>query len=226
LPAAHGAGDPIFDAAERAGAAACGTETSVYFASGYFIGMVALASPEDSATSLREDGKPPAPHALGDTWLFGHQVGNMKAAIAAYLGAVDALMRSGVPLKGALTIAGVVGTEPSSSWMDGNPLSMEQELGAGVHAQARCDRRNVRHRRADSSDPHPRSIRPGSSQGRPERGLSGADLKMKAPLAAFEEWMLASQTARSVNEAFSSAVISGNPLPQRLQAHGRMRPLF
>jgi 8-amino-7-oxononanoate synthase len=44
LPAGHGATDPIFDEVERAAAAACGTQTSVYFASGYLIGMVGLAS--------------------------------------------------------------------------------------------------------------------------------------------------------------------------------------
>jgi 7-keto-8-aminopelargonate synthetase-like enzyme len=44
MPAAHGAADPIFDAVERAGAAACGREASVYFASGYLVGLVCLAS--------------------------------------------------------------------------------------------------------------------------------------------------------------------------------------
>ena len=36
--------DPTFDAVERAGALACGTEASVYFASGYLVGIVGLAS--------------------------------------------------------------------------------------------------------------------------------------------------------------------------------------
>jgi 8-amino-7-oxononanoate synthase len=44
LPAALGGTNPIFEAVERAGALACATEASVYFASGYLIGMVALAS--------------------------------------------------------------------------------------------------------------------------------------------------------------------------------------
>jgi 7-keto-8-aminopelargonate synthetase-like enzyme len=44
VPAAFGATDPIFDGLERAGAAACGSEASVYFASGYLIGTVAQAS--------------------------------------------------------------------------------------------------------------------------------------------------------------------------------------
>jgi 8-amino-7-oxononanoate synthase len=39
--------DPIFQSVERCAAAACGTEASVYFASGYFIGMVGLASLSD-----------------------------------------------------------------------------------------------------------------------------------------------------------------------------------
>ena len=43
LPPAHGALDPIFDAVERAAAVTCGTESSVYFASGYLIGSVGLA---------------------------------------------------------------------------------------------------------------------------------------------------------------------------------------
>lgn len=45
-PAALGACEPLFDDVERLGAEACGTEASVYFASGYLIGAVALASLE------------------------------------------------------------------------------------------------------------------------------------------------------------------------------------
>jgi len=41
---ALGATDPIFDEVEQLGAAACGTESSVYFASGYLIGAVGIAS--------------------------------------------------------------------------------------------------------------------------------------------------------------------------------------
>jgi 7-keto-8-aminopelargonate synthetase-like enzyme len=47
VPAAHGAVDPIFDAVERAGALALGTEASVYFASGYLIGAAGLAAIEE-----------------------------------------------------------------------------------------------------------------------------------------------------------------------------------
>ena len=46
LPAVHGAIDPLFDAAERVCADALGIEASVYFASGYLIGMVGLRSLE------------------------------------------------------------------------------------------------------------------------------------------------------------------------------------
>jgi 7-keto-8-aminopelargonate synthetase-like enzyme len=46
VPAALGGIDPIFDAVEQAGAAACSTEASVYFASGYLIGTIGLASLE------------------------------------------------------------------------------------------------------------------------------------------------------------------------------------
>jgi 8-amino-7-oxononanoate synthase len=44
LPAAHGATDPVFGEVERAGARACQTEASIYFASGYLIGAVGLAA--------------------------------------------------------------------------------------------------------------------------------------------------------------------------------------
>ena len=42
-----GALHPPFDAVERAASAACGSETCVYFPSGYLIGVVALASLEE-----------------------------------------------------------------------------------------------------------------------------------------------------------------------------------
>jgi 8-amino-7-oxononanoate synthase len=44
MPAALGAIDPVFERVERSAAAACGTAASLYFASGYLIGMVGLAS--------------------------------------------------------------------------------------------------------------------------------------------------------------------------------------
>lgn len=48
VSAAMGCIDPHFEAVERAGASACGTEASVYFASGYQIGAVGLHSLEQS----------------------------------------------------------------------------------------------------------------------------------------------------------------------------------
>jgi len=44
IPAATGVRYPVMEAVERAAAAACATEASVYFASGYFIGRVGLAA--------------------------------------------------------------------------------------------------------------------------------------------------------------------------------------
>jgi 8-amino-7-oxononanoate synthase len=46
LPAVLGGADGVFDTVEQAGGGACGTETSIYFASGYLIGIVGLASLE------------------------------------------------------------------------------------------------------------------------------------------------------------------------------------
>jgi len=47
--------DPVFDAVERAAAVACGTEASVYFASGYLIGAVGLARLDQSCDVLLLD---------------------------------------------------------------------------------------------------------------------------------------------------------------------------
>src|SRR3954453_11415629 len=44
LPAVHGAVDPLFEAVEKAGAEALRAEASVYFASGYLLGMVGVRS--------------------------------------------------------------------------------------------------------------------------------------------------------------------------------------
>lgn len=56
--------DPIFDAVERAAAVAYGTEASVYFASGYLIGAVGLASLDQSCDVLLLDAS--AHHNLQD----------------------------------------------------------------------------------------------------------------------------------------------------------------
>jgi 7-keto-8-aminopelargonate synthetase-like enzyme len=55
LPAVLGGIDPLFAAVESAGAVACGTEASVYFASGYQIGAVGLASLEHSFNLIALD---------------------------------------------------------------------------------------------------------------------------------------------------------------------------
>jgi 7-keto-8-aminopelargonate synthetase-like enzyme len=52
MPAALGTIDPDFEAVELAAAAACGAQASIYFASGYLIGRVALASMEPAPDLL------------------------------------------------------------------------------------------------------------------------------------------------------------------------------
>jgi acetylornithine deacetylase len=46
---------------------------------------------------------------LEDGWIYGNGVRNMKSAMAAYVGAVAAIMRTGVKLKGDIIIAAVCG---------------------------------------------------------------------------------------------------------------------
>jgi 7-keto-8-aminopelargonate synthetase-like enzyme len=55
MSAILGARDPIFDTVERVAGSACGTEASVYFASGYLIGIVGLASFEHTFDLLALD---------------------------------------------------------------------------------------------------------------------------------------------------------------------------
>jgi len=64
LPAAHGAIDPIFAEVERSGAIACGQEACVYFASGYLIGLVAVATLDKSFDVILLDEL--AHHSLRD----------------------------------------------------------------------------------------------------------------------------------------------------------------
>lgn len=52
LPAAYGVTDPVISDLEAAAAAYCGTETAVYYASGYFIGAAALNSLDLSRCAL------------------------------------------------------------------------------------------------------------------------------------------------------------------------------
>ncbi len=62
-----------------------------------------------STKPLPEGWPDKPPRVIDDHWLFGAQVRNMKGAIAAYLGAIDAILRSGRQLKGDIWIAGVAG---------------------------------------------------------------------------------------------------------------------
>ena len=45
---------------------------------------------------------------VGD-WLYGTGIDNMKSALACYIGAIEALQRSGTRLAGDIIVAGVVG---------------------------------------------------------------------------------------------------------------------
>lgn len=68
----------------------------------------------DTSYSGREEGIPPSPayqpkaYTEGD-WIFGLGIFNMKSALAAYICAVEAIVKSGVRLKGDVTIAAVAG---------------------------------------------------------------------------------------------------------------------
>lgn len=53
---------------------------------------------------------------VDDVWMYGNGVHNMKNALAGYVGVVDAIVRSGVTLRGDVTIAGVAGEIERSSW--------------------------------------------------------------------------------------------------------------
>jgi 7-keto-8-aminopelargonate synthetase-like enzyme len=99
LPAVHGACDPIFDAVERAGAVACGCEASIYFASGYLIGLVGIASLERPFDCILIDEL--AHHSLRDaakasgkpTVAFHHRDSDsLGAALKQHVGA------KGIPL--------------------------------------------------------------------------------------------------------------------------------
>jgi acetylornithine deacetylase len=84
--------------------------------------------------SVYADGSqvPPLPKAVDDQWLFGHEIANMKSAFAAYLAAVDALLRSDVERKGAVMITGVAGTDPTLTWTEGNGGSTDDEIAIGM----------------------------------------------------------------------------------------------
>jgi acetylornithine deacetylase/succinyl-diaminopimelate desuccinylase-like protein len=84
--------------------------------------------------SVYTDGsqEPRPPKAIDEEWLFGHEIANMKGAFAAYLAAVDALIRSGIPLKGAMLITGVAGTDPTFSWTHGDKAATDDDLAIGT----------------------------------------------------------------------------------------------
>ena len=70
-------------------------------------------SPRDPPELLRAISpvykfEPPWAYREGD-WVYGQGVFNMKAALASYVGAVEAIQNSGMRLKGDIVIAGVVG---------------------------------------------------------------------------------------------------------------------
>ncbi|MBI2999984.1 MAG: M20/M25/M40 family metallo-hydrolase [Deltaproteobacteria bacterium] len=57
----------------------------------------------------------PLPSEVDGEWLYGTGVENMKAGIACYLGAVEALQRAGIRLAGDILIAGCVGEVETSA---------------------------------------------------------------------------------------------------------------
>jgi acetylornithine deacetylase/succinyl-diaminopimelate desuccinylase-like protein len=66
------------------------------------------------------------PARVEDGWIKGNGILNMKSAMAAYLGAVNAIMKAGVSLKGDILVAAVAGEIEKSnvddfqgSWLDG-----------------------------------------------------------------------------------------------------------
>jgi len=66
----------------------------------------------DTSTSGKEElfgGKLTADAYEEDGWIYGLGVSNMKNALAAYICAVEALMKTGVKLRGDIIISGVVG---------------------------------------------------------------------------------------------------------------------
>lgn len=74
----------------------------------------------------------PSPRRIDNNWLFGHEIANMKSAIAAYLGAIDAVLRSDTRLSGGIILSGVAGTDPTSSWTKGDPIPLSEQLAVGT----------------------------------------------------------------------------------------------
>lgn len=68
----------------------------------------------DTSYSGREEGIPPIPSYqpkayLQDGWIFGLGIFNMKSALAAYICAVEAIQKTGIRLRGDVTVAAVAG---------------------------------------------------------------------------------------------------------------------
>ena len=66
------------------------------------------------------------PSRIDGRWIIGNGIRNMKSAMAAYLGAVNAIQKAKLPLKGDIIIAAVAGEIEKSriddfqgSWLDG-----------------------------------------------------------------------------------------------------------
>jgi len=64
--------------------------------------------------SIRGFTNSESPRVIDDAWVYGPGLANMKSAIAAYLGAVDAIVRSDMELRGDVVIAGVAAGERHS----------------------------------------------------------------------------------------------------------------
>lgn len=164
-----------------------------------------------NSAQLPSKEDPPAPRLIGDKWLFGHHIVNMKTALAAYLGAIDAIIRSGVHLKGSVTITGVVGAEPTSTWIDSSPVTPDQELGAGTKYMLR---HGLMADMCVIGEPTGLAIIP-AHFGRVRVRLSMRDVyrapisKMNKVLAELEEWMSMRQRTQSAQKPLRSAVIAG-----------------
>jgi len=69
---------------------------------------------------------------IDEHWLTGQEIGNMKCAMAAYLGAIDAIIRSELDLKGDIILAGVVGADPTPAWAESTSNDQGDQIGVGT----------------------------------------------------------------------------------------------
>lgn len=81
---------------------------------------------------LLESENLPSARVVDDKQLYGHRIVDTNAALAGYLGAVDAILRSGKDLRGSIVIAGIVGAQATATWTNGDPITPGEELGAGA----------------------------------------------------------------------------------------------